>query len=95
MIIYFKCYLDDGSEKTHTYEFQPKSLDEAVNLIDKIGDGIMARMEHGRALPMPSPFIYYAPGQVKYIEIDFAEDAKELEQKMGQIIDRKLGFLKE
>lgn len=95
MIIYFKCYLADGSERTHSYELQARSLNEAVTLIEKTTDAIMARMEHGRALPMPNPATYYASGQVIYVEIGFAEDAKELEQKIGQVFDRKLGFLKE
>jgi len=95
MIMYFKCYLADCGERTHTYEFQPKSLNEAVKLANKLIDAIEARLKAKNSLPMPNPLTLYAPGQVIYVEIGFADDAKELEQKMGRVVDRKLGFLKE
>lgn len=95
MIVYFKCHLADGSDKSHTYELRTKTLAEAIKFIDLLTSAIASRLEQGRCLIMPSPATYYAPGWVRYVEIDFADDAKELEESTREEFKRKMGFVKE
>jgi len=89
MIVYFKCHLIDGSERTHSYDLGKfNKLEQFVSIVI---DAIVDRLEGGRALLMPNPNIIYAPGQVRCVEMSSTESTKEFEE----MLQKKIGFVKD
>lgn len=95
MFVYFKLHLTDGSQRTHYYDLGEIDKEQFRKKMREWTNGIEARLEASRSLPMPHPNTIYAAGQVKYVEISFAKDAKGLEESTAEEFKRKMGFIKE
>jgi hypothetical protein len=92
----FTCHLADGSERTHKIDIDiGQGFDEAKKTVLGLIWGINKILQGGEVLALVEPLTFYAPGQVRYVDIDFAEKAREIRQTINEDIKAKLGFIKD